>query len=183
MLPAKKNTGTRDRLKVAHEIGHLVIHRGQAIGDANAEREADRFARALLMPAQVFIDEFNVLSRVDWPNLFEMKRRWKAPAFEILERALELDLVSGTTVRRLQKQYSWQRWHQGEPYEIPLEEPELLARALDFAEQDTGETLSTLAETLGWGPTVAEELTGMAMPDWDVFSGGNVARFEDYRRA
>lgn len=183
VLPATKNTGTRDRLKVAHEIGHLVIHRGKMLGDASAEREAERFALALLMPAQVFRDEFATMSRVDWPHLFELKRRWKVPAFEILTRALQLELVSAAAVRRLQKQYSWRRWHQGEPYEIPLEEPELLSSALDYAERDTGETLSTLADTLGWGPTVAEELTGIAMPDWDVFGAQNIARIEDYRRA
>jgi Zn-dependent peptidase ImmA (M78 family)/transcriptional regulator with XRE-family HTH domain len=183
VLPATKNTGTSDRLKVAHEIGHLVIHRGQLMGDANSEREAERFALALLMPSQVFRDEFGVLSRVDWPNLFELKRRWKVPAYDILTRALQLELVSAAAVRRLQKQYSWRRWHQGEPYEIPPEEPELLARALEFAERDTGETLATLADMLGWGPTVAEELTGIAMPEWDVFGTSNVARFEDYRRA
>lgn len=182
VLPDAKNDGAADRVKVAHEIGHLIMGRAQ-VSDAGAEKAAERFALALLMPAQVFSDEFAVLPRVDWPHLFELKRRWKAPAFDILTRAFHLDLVSATAVRRLQKQYSWRRWHHGEPYEIPLEEPELLARALEYAEHDTGETLATLAETLGWGATVAEELTGMAMPDWDVFSGANVARLDDYRRA
>ncbi|HEV7764604.1 MAG TPA: XRE family transcriptional regulator [Thermoanaerobaculia bacterium] len=182
MLPVTNNDGAIDRVKVAHEIGHLIMGLTH-VNTADAEQAAERFALALLMPAQVFRDEFGVLPRVDWPHLFELKRRWKVPAFDILNRALQLDFVSATTVRRLQKQYSWRRWHQAEPYRVPLEEPELLALALDFAERDTGETLATLAETLGWGPTVAEELTGMAMPDWDVFSGANVARLDDYRRA
>jgi len=180
VLPATKNSNSSDRAKVARELGNLVIHRGQPTGDARMERASDRFAAALLMPEQVFRDEFGVLPRVDWPNLFELKRRWKASALDILHRATELGLVPATTARRLSKNYSWRRWHQGEPYEVPLEQPELLTHALEFAEQDTGETLATLAETLGWGSSVAEELTGIAMPDWDVF-GSNVARLDDYR--
>lgn len=180
VLPSTKNVASRERVQIAHELGHLVIHRGHPTGDVETEDEADRFAAALLMPAQVFRDEFSVLPLVDWPHLFELKRRWKAPASDILDRALGLGLVPATTVRRLRKQYSWRRWHQGEPYELPLDQPELLAHAFEFAEQDTGETLTSLAETLGWGSTVAEELTGIALPDWDVFNS-NVARLDDYR--
>ncbi|HUP61911.1 MAG TPA: XRE family transcriptional regulator, partial [Thermoanaerobaculia bacterium] len=183
VLPTTKNNTSTERAKVAHEIGHLVLHRGRPTGDAVSERAADRFARALAMPAQVFGDEFGILPRVDWPHLFELKRRWKAAASDILDRALELDLVPATTARRLYKQYSWRRWHQGEPYEMAPEPTELLAQAIEFAKRDTGETLATLADTLGWGATVAEELTGIAMPEWDVFGGGNVARIDDYRRA
>jgi Zn-dependent peptidase ImmA (M78 family)/transcriptional regulator with XRE-family HTH domain len=180
VLPATKNTSSRERAQIAHELGHFILHRGLLAGDQESEDEADHFAAALLMPEQVFRDEFGVLPRVDWPHLYEMKRRWKSSALSILDRAVQLNLVPPTTARRLRKVYSWRRWHQGEPYEMPLEQPELLAHALDFAEQDTGETLSTLAETLGWGTSVAEELTGIALPDWDVFNS-NVARLDDWR--
>ncbi|MBB5913116.1 Zn-dependent peptidase ImmA (M78 family) [Nocardia transvalensis] len=43
-------TPERSRFDLAHEIGHLVLHPGLPEGGNAIEREADRFASALLMP-------------------------------------------------------------------------------------------------------------------------------------
>src|SRR5690606_8603385 len=44
-------TAERRRFTVAHELGHLVLHRHGALAGREAEREADAFAGALLVPA------------------------------------------------------------------------------------------------------------------------------------
>jgi Zn-dependent peptidase ImmA (M78 family) len=46
-------TPERSRFDLAHEIGHLVLHPGLPEGGNAIEREADRFASALLMPPSV----------------------------------------------------------------------------------------------------------------------------------
>ncbi len=52
----------RDRFTVAHEIGHLVLHTNQSknqhyrYGSNQAEVEANKFAGALLMPQEDYID-------------------------------------------------------------------------------------------------------------------------------
>jgi len=46
--------GSRCRLDAAHECGHLVLHRNRPTGTPEIEREADHFARALLLPRNGF---------------------------------------------------------------------------------------------------------------------------------
>jgi Zn-dependent peptidase ImmA (M78 family) len=49
---SRAKTPERTRLDLAHEIGHLVLHSRAGAADAGpgAEKEADRFASAMLMP-------------------------------------------------------------------------------------------------------------------------------------
>jgi hypothetical protein len=42
------------RLDAAHELGHLVMHMSPDVRTANAEREAESFALAFLMPRRAF---------------------------------------------------------------------------------------------------------------------------------
>jgi len=164
LLTSVKGSTSKDRFNVAHELGHLVIHRGQITGDTRTEHEANRFADALLLPAQGFSVDFRRLSVIDWPNLFELKRRWGVAGSRILRRAEELWLVSAVDARRLYKQHSWRGWHKGEPYEPPEETPELLDEALDVAKSDWQKDLSVIALELGWGSNMTEIITGKFMP-------------------
>ncbi len=50
--PHRANDIYRHRLTVAHELGHLLMHHDVAPGDIQQEREADEFARELLMPLE-----------------------------------------------------------------------------------------------------------------------------------
>lgn len=43
-------TPERSRFDLAHELGHLMLHPGLPVANNDIEREADRFASALLMP-------------------------------------------------------------------------------------------------------------------------------------
>ncbi len=77
---------TRKRFTIAHEIGHITLHRAelesdpdlgvmrrQALGEANAdprEREANYFAACLLMPANLVRRYYNKLSQADLATLF-----------------------------------------------------------------------------------------------------------------
>lgn len=47
----------RQRFTIAHELGHKILHGGRAV-DETAEREADTFAGALLLPAGFLKREF-----------------------------------------------------------------------------------------------------------------------------
>jgi Zn-dependent peptidase ImmA (M78 family) len=47
----------RQRFTIAHELGHKILHNGRAV-DETAEREADAFAGALLLPAGFLKREF-----------------------------------------------------------------------------------------------------------------------------
>ena len=68
------HSGVRQRFTIAHELGHLTLHRGRALildtpvrvnfrdgrsslAEDREEVEANRFAAALLMPASFVLDE------------------------------------------------------------------------------------------------------------------------------
>ena len=77
-VTADKANGIRNRFDVAHELGHLVLHRN--IDEATfkvhykeIERQADLFAGCFLLPAESFSAE------VSWPTLetlLSLKPRW-----------------------------------------------------------------------------------------------------------
>lgn len=65
----------RGRFDAAHELGHLVLHRAGRPEDARtAEREADAFASAFLMPAEAVRSQAPKVASID--TLLVLKKRW-----------------------------------------------------------------------------------------------------------
>lgn len=181
VLASTKSSTSRDRFNVAHELGHLVMHRGQVTGDMRTEREAHRFAAALLLPRSAFAAEFRSLPVIDWPHLFEMKRRWGAAGSAILHRADELGLVSAVATRRLYRQHSWRGWNKGEPYEPAEEKPELISLSIEVARRDFGADVVAISAALGWRARTAENVAGFAIPANDL-PANVVMKPERFRR-
>jgi Zn-dependent peptidase ImmA (M78 family) len=50
LTPDRADDFYRLRFTAAHELGHLVLHYDVVAGDAEKEKEADRFAAELLAP-------------------------------------------------------------------------------------------------------------------------------------
>lgn len=77
----------------AHELGHLALHRhGGAQPSRAAEREANRFASAFLMPA------YDVRARmprfITVNAIIEAKKRWRVSAMAMAYRLHELELIT-----------------------------------------------------------------------------------------
>ncbi|MFC0225661.1 helix-turn-helix domain-containing protein [Serratia aquatilis] len=134
----KSKTAVRMRFSIAHELGHLVMHK--AVDDDyledkelfnKVERQADYFAACFLMPANSFSNEYFSPSL---PSLIKMKERWIASIAAITHRASSLRLMSDN-----QKEYVFRQlapYRKREPLDdvIPREEPKLinkLAKLLD----------------------------------------------------
>lgn len=56
-LVSEKGSTSRARFDAGHELGHLVMHADVAPGSAEAERDANRFASAFLLPKEPFLAE------------------------------------------------------------------------------------------------------------------------------
>jgi Zn-dependent peptidase ImmA (M78 family)/transcriptional regulator with XRE-family HTH domain len=122
----------RLRFTLAHEIGHIVMHRMPTV---DMEREADKFAAELLMPEN---DIRAHLSHVDIPKLAAMKQYWRVAMGALLYRAADLK-----TIDERRKSYLWFRMGQAgyrthEPVEIPPEEPTLLNELLEVHRDSMG---------------------------------------------
>ncbi|MGC7094251.1 helix-turn-helix domain-containing protein [Amycolatopsis lurida] len=93
-------TAERQRFDAAHELGHLVLHQGRGRTDGReAERQADRFAAALLMPRGDVLARN--LHRADAARLRQASRRWGVSPMALANRLSELDIITRWRYRTL----------------------------------------------------------------------------------
>jgi Zn-dependent peptidase ImmA (M78 family)/transcriptional regulator with XRE-family HTH domain len=92
----------RLRMNIAHELGHLVLHRLAEEDDYEQnetyqlmERQAAYFAGCFLFPRKTFCDEF---FSVNLNSLMELKKRWKISMGAIVMRGKNLNLISDDMV-------------------------------------------------------------------------------------
>lgn len=169
---------SRSRWNVAHEIGHLVLHRGLVTGDKVSEQQADWFAAGFLLPAAAFCREFGSMARVDWTHLLELKRRWKVALAATIRRGFDLGLLSAVTYRRLYKSLSARGWRKGEPHEPPPESPEIMKMAISALEEQFGLTSRELASKLLFRGNKMTDVTGFVIPE---LRPENVTDFRRFR--
>ncbi len=133
----------RQRWDLAHEIGHLVLHRDAEPGDHTAETEAHRFAAEMLLPGDRIREQLP--RRPIWPRLQALKEHWGVSMQALLYRARELGIYSDVTYRNAMMRMSKEGWRRQEPGVRPsVEQPSLLPGALKLLE-DAGVSALQLA--------------------------------------
>jgi Zn-dependent peptidase ImmA (M78 family)/transcriptional regulator with XRE-family HTH domain len=128
--------GDRVRFTVAHELGHLVMHRLQTT-DAELERQAYRFAAELLTPSSAILRDFDRLG-VTLSSFAQLKLKWGASMQMLIRRARDLELVTERQYHYLMQQLSARGWRTSEPSNlaIPVERPRLLRRMAELVYGD-----------------------------------------------
>ena len=132
----KRSVWDRDNFNLAHEMGHIVMHRGipHTPGTRTVESQAHRFAGAFLAPAKALR---KVLPRdLDWGRYLELKREWGVSIAALVRRAKDLSVIDDTMYTRAMKQRSAYGWRDDEPgsADRPLPAPHFLRRAMSKAE-------------------------------------------------
>ncbi len=95
LIVLNKCAPSRSRFDLAHECGHLILHRGKTTGTPEKEAEANHFAGALLLPRVAFTREFPREGRSGiLETLLRLKRRWGASVGQSLDVVLSLDLLT-----------------------------------------------------------------------------------------
>jgi Zn-dependent peptidase ImmA (M78 family) len=157
-LSADRGNVLRRRFSAAHELGHLILHSRPAPGDAGHEREANRFAAELLMPAA---DILRLLPRrLDLAQLIELQQQWGVSVQALLRRCQELGTISQSTYKRGMTAISDLGWHREEPaLDYQGEWPAMLSAALDLV-RDHGINESVLAHGLRLPPAEVADLLG-----------------------
>jgi Zn-dependent peptidase ImmA (M78 family)/DNA-binding XRE family transcriptional regulator len=159
-----KDSATRLRFDIAHECGHLVLHRkNPELNIDRREHEANRFASAFLLPRKSFVREFSAgRRRLDWKGMFAMKRDWKVSVQAILRRAYDLSLIDAAQYRSGNIFLSKQGFKKDEPFEPDrLEQAELLRLAVEKVFNDYGRKLSDVADDLNLKPGFLRQLIGL----------------------
>lgn len=134
LLADDKYNYYRSRFDLAHEIGHIVLHKGISTFDINhikeIEAQANFFAGCLLIPEESLSVELHRYASLE--NMLSLKRKWKVSVAAIIYRADQLGLLSESEVLRLRKSYSARGWSKGELYddERGPEQVRLIPRAI-----------------------------------------------------
>jgi Zn-dependent peptidase ImmA (M78 family)/DNA-binding XRE family transcriptional regulator len=132
ILINKNLSGDRQRLTLAHELGHLGMHFAHIIPtDRDIESEAFEFAAELLMPSDEVLP---FMTRLNLEKLADLKRYWKISMSAILFKAKKMNLIKENAYRYLQTQFRSNYYHVKEPIntEIPKEKPLLLKEIIDI---------------------------------------------------
>ena len=158
----KGSVWDRDNFNLAHELGHIVMHRGirHTPGTRTVEAQAHRFAGAFLGPAKAMRE---VLPRdLDWSRYFELKREWGMSMAALIRRARDLGVIDDATYTRAMKQRSAYGWRKAEPgsADRSLPAPRFLRQAMAKAEISS----SRLAERAHLPEDVVLRIVGKPKP-------------------
>lgn len=138
VLNDEKDSAVRSRLDVAHELAHLIVHKGfpkeyllKTPQFRQMEDQAFRFGAAFLLPERSFLND---LYSISLESFRVLKAKWKVSIGMMIKRVDDLGIVKEETTRRLWINYSRRGWRQREPLddELPIEEPSLLRQACEL---------------------------------------------------
>ncbi len=166
LLSADKDNGYRSRFDLAHELGHLILHRHipqptERERHKQMEQQAHRFAGAFLLPAETFANE--VRTPVTLDDLLLLKRRWGVSVAAIVMRLRALKIVDEDGAQSLFKRRS-ARWgaksEPGDGDRTP-ERPRLLRRTIDLLVEENVMPLDSIPRHIGLAAFDIEKLTGL----------------------
>ena len=145
LLNSDKSNCVRSRFDLAHELGHMILHRNMKEPATRGtptykkvEKQAHFFAASLLLPRATWlrdVDEFTLA-------VFKfLKPKWKVSISAQIMHAQALGVIDEERKRSLLKQISAKRWRQKEPFDdewLP-EQPNLFKQATELiGETDIG---------------------------------------------
>jgi Zn-dependent peptidase ImmA (M78 family)/transcriptional regulator with XRE-family HTH domain len=136
--------GDRERLTLAHEVGHIVMHHAPTENDP--EDEANAFAAEFLMPADQIAPD---LVNMTLPKAAALKSFWKVSMQAIIVHAFRLQKISQKQYTDLFAQLSVRGYKKCEPSPTPPEEPEMFRELLEFHRKTLNRGVLELSDYLG----------------------------------
>ena len=132
----------RLRFTLAHEIGHIVMHR---VPTENLESEADSFASEFLMPRDEILPD---LSPFSLQRAAMLKPKWRVSIAALIVRAHDLGVITHSQYRRCFTQLSAAGHRTCEPVTISDERPSLIDQLLGVYQRDHGYSLAEMCQML-----------------------------------
>ncbi|WP_434623832.1 helix-turn-helix domain-containing protein [Azospirillum sp. B2RO_4] len=171
VLGADKASAVRSRFDAAHELAHLILHRGVDQKRVNSpadwkllETQAHRFASAFLLPEEAFVHE---LWAPSLDGFLSIKQRWGVSIAAMIKRSSDLGMLSDEQARRMWINYNRRGWRLSEPLDdsnsIPTEIPQLLRRSFNMLISEKVVRREQIASILHLPPNDLEEI--LALPN------------------
>jgi Zn-dependent peptidase ImmA (M78 family)/DNA-binding Xre family transcriptional regulator len=141
----KNFSGDRQRMTLAHELGHIMMHlRTIPTFGRDEEAEAFEFAAEFLMPEAEI--KYNLPPRLSIELLADLKRIWKVSMAAILYWAEKLGRITPNHSRYIWTQLSGRGYKKNEPIIVELDQPTLVKRMLNMFMEDKQFSKNEIAE-------------------------------------
>lgn len=131
VVGTEKQSACRRRFDLAHEIGHIVLHGNVTMEEfavaANRkliEKQAHRFASALLLPEDAFIQSLIDAAggtSISLETIRDIKPYWRVSIAAMVRRLKDLDQMDDAIYKRLNIAISRRGWRHKEPFDDELE--------------------------------------------------------------
>jgi Zn-dependent peptidase ImmA (M78 family)/transcriptional regulator with XRE-family HTH domain len=166
-LGSDKASAVRSRFDIAHEIGHLILHRHVVESALSStkdykiiEMQANRFASAFLLPAKDFATDLYAPT-LDAFRL--LKPRWKVSIGAMIKRSGDLSLVDEDQSRRLWINMNRRGWRTEEPMDdtIEPESPSLLSQCVGMMVSENFKSKNQIVSDICLSGFDIEELCGL----------------------
>ena len=142
--------GERKRFTMAHELGHLML---EVFHSDLEEKAVDRFAGALLIPAETLRVEVGKRRKnMGWKELFELKQFFGVSVQALTYRCRDLGIFNDRLFKYLFKEFSRRQWRSPpymEPFPIKCEKPARFERLCARAVSEDVISEAKAAELLG----------------------------------
>jgi Zn-dependent peptidase ImmA (M78 family)/DNA-binding XRE family transcriptional regulator len=165
-----QKSAEHSRFDAAHELGHLVLHRHGAPEGREAEREADAFASAFLMPRASVQACQLVLPSIE--RLIRLKKNWGVSVMALTHRLHTLGILSDWHYRTLCIEMTQRGYRRAEPEGLPRETSQVLAKVF-AALREEGVTKGDVARQLCLDVTEVDSLVfGLVLTQLPGSGGG-----------
>jgi Zn-dependent peptidase ImmA (M78 family)/transcriptional regulator with XRE-family HTH domain len=118
--------GERQRLNLAHELGHIVLDISE---DVDEELAAFRFGAAFLAPRERLFDEVGTKrALIQTEELLLLKKQFGISMQALVHRLHDLGIITDSYYKQWWRLFNSYGWRKKEPEELPYEEPHWLRR-------------------------------------------------------
>jgi len=173
VIASDKESRSRSRFDLAHELGHLVLRHKRAenpdpIEVKVQEDQANKFASAFLLPRESIEADLDELLATSYHrgmlnSLWPLKLKWKVSFAAILFRAKDVNKISAQQFQSGYVMLSQRGWRKTEPLEedLPEERPEILKWCIEKLIEDGDCSASELLESLALPQRDITEICGL----------------------
>lgn len=167
VLSRDKASAVRQRFDALHELFHVLAHRQVTQTTMNdrakykkLEKQADIFARYMLLPEQEFADE---LYAPTLDAMLSLKESWGASVAAMIMRCKSMGVLSETALRRLWMNYTRRGWRKCEPFDgrMEKEQPYLIRRSFEMLLENDVQSVADIRKALPFPLEDIEEIADM----------------------
>lgn len=163
LFSADVESGPRNAFNIAHELGHILLHSDVDLTKDNLaqiERQAHRFAGALLLPQETFSREV-LGSSLDY--FMFLKEKWGVSIAAMAYRCKDLEIFTSNQHSYVMRQLNARRIREQEPLDdrFQIREPSILSASVRMLMDHRVQSVDQIERALALNLTDIESLCGL----------------------